>query len=88
MNLRRRKSKPQQAADLVGSYVKLKAVSKTAKGAKKAAKGTAAYQVAKRTPPVKRIPIMVGAVVAAVAAAFAAVKLIGGGEDESAPAGA
>jgi hypothetical protein len=88
MNLRRRKSKQQQAADLLASYVKLKAVSKTAKGAKKAAKGTAAYQVAKRTPLAKRIPIMVGAVAAAGAAAFAAVKLTGGGEDESAPAGA
>ena len=88
MNLRRRKSKQQQAADLLASYVKLKAVSKTAKGAKKAAKGTAAYQAAKRTPLVKRIPIMVGAVAAAGAAAFAAVKLTGGGDDESAPAGA
>src|SRR3954467_15384617 len=88
MNLRRRKSKPQQAADLLASYVKLEAVSKTAKGAKKAAKGTAAYQTAKRTPLVKRTPIVLGAVAAAGAAAFAAVKLTGGGDDESAPAGA
>jgi hypothetical protein len=83
MNLRRRKSKPQQAADLVASYVKLKAVSKTAKGAKKAAKGTAAYQAAKRTPLVKRIPIVL---VGAGAAAFAAIKLLGGGDDEQVPA--
>jgi hypothetical protein len=83
MNLRRRKSKPQQAADLLASYLKLKAVSKTAKGAKKAAKGTAAYQVAKRTPITTRIPVVLGV----IAAAFAAVKLLGGGDD-SAPAGA
>jgi hypothetical protein len=82
MNLRRRKSKPQQAAALLSSYLKLKAVSKTAKGAKKAAKATAAYQVAKRTPLVKRIPIVLGA----GAAAFAAVKLLSGGGNGSAPA--
>jgi hypothetical protein len=85
MNLRRRKSKPQQVADLLASYLKLKAVSKTAKGAKKAAKGTAAYKVAKRTPVVKRIPVVLGA----GAAAFAAAKLLGGGGgDHGAPAGA
>jgi hypothetical protein len=85
MSLRRRKSKSQQVADVLASYLKLKAVSKTAKGAKKAVKGTAAYKVAKRTPVVKRIPIVLGA----GAAAFAAVKLIGGGGgDSSAPAGA
>jgi hypothetical protein len=82
MNLRRRKSKPQQAAALLSSYLKLKAVSKTAKGAKKAAKATAAYQVAKRTPLVKRIPIVLGA----GAAAFAAVKLLSGGGEGGAPA--
>ena len=88
MNLRRRKSKPQQATDLLASYLKLKAVSKSAKGAKKAAKGTAVYQTAKRTPLVKRIPIVLGAVAAAGAAAFAAVKLTGGGDERRAPAGA
>jgi hypothetical protein len=87
MTLRRRKSKSKQATDLLASYLKLKAVSKSAKGAKKAAKGTAVYQTAKRTPLVKRIPIVLGAVAAAGAAAFAAVKLSGGGDD-SAPAGA
>lgn len=82
MRFRRRKSKPKQAADLLASYLKLKAVAKTAKGARKAAKGTAVYQVAKRTPLVKRVPILLGAGLAA----FAAVKLIGGGGDDSAPA--
>lgn len=86
MNLRRRKSKQQQAADLLADYLKLKAVSKTAKGAKKTAKGTAVYKVAKDQPSlVKRIPLIV---LGAGAAVFAAVKLIGGGGDDSAPAGA
>jgi hypothetical protein len=69
MNLRRRKSKQQQAADLLADYLKLEAVSKTAK----------------RTPLIKRIPIVL---LGAAAATFAAVKLIGGGGDDSAPAGA
>jgi hypothetical protein len=85
MNLRRRKSKQQQAADLLADYLKLEAVSKTAKGATKAAKGTAVYKTAKRTPLIKRIPIVL---LGAAAATFAAVKLIGGGGDDSAPAGA
>ena len=80
MKLTRRKSKAQQVADAVGSYLKLKAVAKTAKGAKKAAKGTAAYQVAKRTPGVRRLPILAGAAVAA----FAAAKLLHHGHDEQA----
>jgi hypothetical protein len=80
MRLKRRKSRAQQVADAVGSYVKLKAVAKTAKGAKKAAKGTAAYQVAKRTPLLRRLPIVAGAAVAA----FAAVKLVH--HDEPTPA--
>jgi hypothetical protein len=84
MSLRRQKSKPQMVGDLLASYLKLKAVSKSAKGAKKAAKGTAAYKVAKRTPVVKRIPIVLGAGLAA----FAAAKLLGGGGDDTAPAGA
>lgn len=82
MRLRRRKSRAQQAADAVGSYLKVKAVTKTAKGAKKAAKGTAAYQVAKRTPVVKRLPIVAGAIVAA----FAAARLVHHGGDQPAPA--
>jgi hypothetical protein len=78
MTFRRRKSRSAQIADLLGSYLKLKAASKAAKGARKAAKGTAAYQVAKRTPIVKRLPLVAGA----GAAAFAATRLIrsrGGG---------
>ena len=83
MTLRRRKSRKAQAVDFVGSYLKLKAAGKAAKGAKKAAKGTAAYQVAKRTPLVRRLPLIAGA---GVAAFFAAKALRGGGEQQPAAA--
>jgi hypothetical protein len=68
MALRRQKSRKQQVAELAADYLKVKAVTKGAKGAKKAAKGTAVYKVAKKTPIVKRIPVIVGAGVAALAA--------------------
>jgi hypothetical protein len=80
MMLRRRKSRTAKAADLLGTYLKLKAASKAAKGARKAAKGTAAYQVAKRTPLVKRIPLVLGA----GAAAFVATRALRGGHDHGA----
>jgi hypothetical protein len=70
MAFRKQKSRKQQAAELAADYLKVKAVSKTAKGAGKAAKGTAVYKVAKKTPVVKRIPVVLGAGIAA----FAAVK--------------
>jgi hypothetical protein len=84
MNLRRRKSKKAKAADAVGSYLKLRAAGKAAKGAKKAAKGTAAYQVAKRTPLVRRIPLIAAG---AGVLAFAAAKLLRSG-DQGEPASA
>jgi hypothetical protein len=68
MALRKRKSRKQQAADLAVDYLKLKAAGKAAKGAGKAAKGTAVYKVAKKTPFVKRIPVIIGAGVATLAA--------------------
>jgi hypothetical protein len=68
MQIRRRKSKAQVVADALAGYLKLKAAGKAAKGAKKAAKGTAVYKVAKKTPLVKRIPVVVGAGVAALLA--------------------
>ena len=71
MTLRRKKSRKSQAADVLGTYLKVKAASKAAKGAKKAAKGTAAYQVAKRTPIVRRVPLILAG---AAAAAFVAIK--------------
>ena len=82
MTLRRKKSRKSQAADALGTYLKFKAAGKAAKGAKKAAKGTAAYQVAKRTPIVKRVPLVLAGAAAAV---FVAVKARGGGNQ---PAGA
>ena len=78
MALRRRKSKQSQVVDLLETYLKLQAAKKTAKGAKKAAKGTAAYKVAKKTPLVKRIPIIAGV---AVAAAVVATKLRSSNDD-------
>jgi hypothetical protein len=81
MTLRRNKSKQARAADALGTYLKLKTAGKAAKGAKKAAKGTAAYQVAKRTPVVKRVPLIVAG---AAAAAFVALKLRGGGGEPAA----
>ena len=72
MALRRQKSRKQQVADLAVDYLKIKTATKAAKGAgkgaKKAAKGTAVYKVAKKTPVVKRIPVIVGAGVATLAA--------------------
>jgi len=68
MALRRQKSRKQQVADLAVDYLKLKAAGKAAKGATKAAKGTAVYKVAKKTPVVKRIPVVLGAGLATLAA--------------------
>ena len=68
MALRKQKTRKQQVAELAVDYLKIKTATKAAKGAKKAAKGTAVYKVAKKTPIVKRIPVIVGAGVAAVVA--------------------
>jgi hypothetical protein len=78
MALRRQKTRKQQIGDLAVDYLKLKAAGKAAKGAKKAAKGTAVYKVAKKTPVVKRIPVIVGAGVAALVA----VKVVHGRHGE------
>jgi hypothetical protein len=83
MTLRRRKSRKSQAVDVLGSYLKVKAAGKAAKGARKAAKGTAAYQVAKRTPRARKLPLIVAA---AAAAALVAVKATR--RDDTSPAGA
>ena len=85
MALRRQKSKKSQVVDLLETYLKLQAAKKATKGARKAAKGTAVYKVAKKTPLVRRIPIIVGTGVAAV---VVAAKLRSSGGDSSAPAGA
>ena len=73
MTFRRRKSRTAQLGDALATYLKFKAASKAAKGARKAAKGTAAYQMAKRTPVVKRLPLIAGA---GVAAAFVASRVL------------
>jgi hypothetical protein len=83
MRLRRKKSRKAQAADALGTYLKFKAAGKAAKGAKKAAKGTAVYQVAKRTPLVKRVPLIAAGTAAAV---FVAVKARGGGDEAASTA--
>jgi hypothetical protein len=82
MALRRNKSKKSQAMDLLETYLKLQAAKKATKGARKAAKGTAVYKVAKKTPVVKRIPVIAGAALA-TAAAVVAVKRSGGGDDSA-----
>jgi hypothetical protein len=86
MQIRRRKSRSQQFTDALTTYLKFKAISKAAKGAKKTAKATAAYQTAKRTPFVKRIPLVAAGAGVAAVVAFKLFK--GGGEGESVPAGA
>jgi hypothetical protein len=68
MRLRKQKSRKEQVTDLAIDYLKLKAAGKAAKGAGKAAKGTAVYKVAKKTPVVKRIPLVLGAGIAALVA--------------------
>jgi hypothetical protein len=85
MALRRQKSKKSQVVDLLETYLKLQAAKKATKGARKAAKGTAVYKVAKKTPIVRRIPIIVGT---GIAAAVVATKLRSSDGDSSAPAGA
>lgn len=85
MALRRQKTKKSQVVDLLETYLKLQAAKKATKGARKAAKGTAVYKVAKRTPLVRRIPIIVGT---GIAAAVVAAKLRSSGGEPSAPAGA
>jgi hypothetical protein len=73
MKLRRRKSRKAQAVDLLGSYLKLKAVSEAAKSARK---------VAKRKPIVRGIPLV--AVGVGVAAFFATKALRGGHQEQPA----
>jgi hypothetical protein len=88
MALRRQKSKKSQVVDLLEDFLKLQAAKKATKGAtkgaRKAAKGTAVYKVAKKTPVVKRIPLIAGI---GVAAAVVAAKLRSS-DDDSAPAAA
>jgi hypothetical protein len=81
--LRRKKTKKQQAGDLLMNYLKLKAASKAAKGTAKAAKGTA-VQVYKRPSLVKRISLVAGAAVAAAVATKAIKSHSGSGDPATA----
>jgi hypothetical protein len=85
MALRRKKTKKNQVVELLETYLKLQAAKKTAKGAGKAAKGTAVYKVAKKTPVVRFIPIVV---VGAGAATVGAVKKMRGNGEDASPAAA
>ena len=82
MNLRRKKSRKSQAADLLGNYLKIEAAGKAAKGAKKAAKGTAAYKVAQKTPAVRRVPLIAAGTAAVAGTAALVVAKTRGGKDE------
>ena len=86
MALRRQKSKKSQVVDLLEDYLKLQAAKKATKGAtkgaRKAAKGTAVYKVAKKTPVVKRIPVVLGAGLAALVT----VKVVKGRSGNAQPA--
>jgi hypothetical protein len=84
MALRRQKSRKQQISELAVDYLKLKAAGKAVKGAKKAAKGTAVYKAAKKTPVVKRIPVVLGAATAALVATKVVRSRSGGGEPSTA----
>jgi hypothetical protein len=86
MTLRRKKSRKSQAADLLATYLKVKAASKAAKGAKKAAKGTAAYKVAKKTPGVRRLPLIAVGTAAAAGTAALVIAKARGGKDQPATA--
>ena len=80
----RRKSRRSQAAELVTEALKLGAAWQAAKGAREAAKGTAAYKAgkaaAKRTPGVRRVPVVLAA---AGAGAVAFRKLRSSGKAEA-----
>jgi hypothetical protein len=70
----RHRSKKRRAVDAIGAYLKFKAISKAAKGARKSIKGFAAYKAtkgaAKRAPkPVKALPVVAGVGVAGAVAA-------------------
>ena len=87
MAFRRRKTRKSQVVSLLETYLKLQAAKKVTKGAtkgaRKAAKGTAVYKVAKKTPVVKRVPVVLGAGIATLAA----VKIVRGrGGSETATA--
>jgi len=89
----RRKSRPTLAVEMITEALKLGAAWKAAegagKGARKAAKGTAAYKTGKaaaeRTPGVRRVPVVLAAV-GAGAVAFRKLRRREGAEPPQQPA--
>jgi hypothetical protein len=70
MRLRRQTKKRNRALDLLGTYLKFKAVATAAKTARKGVAGFAAYKAAKRAPTaVKPLPVVAGVGAAGVVAA-------------------
>jgi hypothetical protein len=70
----RRKSKKRRIAEAAGTYLKFKAISKFAKGARKTITGLAAYKTAKGAvshapAPVKALPVVAGVGAAGAVAA-------------------
>jgi hypothetical protein len=66
----RRQSKKRRVADAVGAYLQFKAISKTAKAARKSLQGFAAYKAAGRAPAaVKALPLVAGVGAAGAVAA-------------------
>jgi hypothetical protein len=90
MALRRQKNRKDQVLDLLETYLKLqvakKATKGATKGARKAAKGTAVYKVAKKTPVVKRIPVIAAVGLAAVGAVVAIKRTTSSNDSAPAPA--
>jgi hypothetical protein len=66
----RRKSKKSRAVDVLGTYLKFKAISHGAKAARKGITRFAAYKAAKRAPTaVKALPLVAGVGAAGAVAA-------------------
>ena len=74
---RKKKTKKNQALDLLDTYLKLQVAKSATKDATKSAR-----KAAKRTPALRAVPVAVAGV------AVAAVKKLRGGDGDSAPAAA
>ena len=82
MFLRRKKSRKSQAADLLGNYLKIEAATKAAKGASEGGQGHAATTAAKKTPGVRRVPLIAAVIAAVVGTAALVVAKARGGKDQ------
>lgn len=77
---RKKKTKKNQALDLLDTYLKLQVAKSATKDATKSAR-----KAAKRTPALRAVPVAVAGV---AVAAVVAVKKLRGGDGDSAPAAA